>query len=69
MSTPEHTCRPHVLCFACLRLAADRRTAPEGAEVAAARPERSPFGAPEPPLTLRQVAHRRAMLTHLRQAR
>ena len=77
MPTPAHICRPKVLCFACLSTAADRPNAREGGEVAdevaaeveRIRPLRSPFGAPTPTMTLRQAAHRRAMLTHLRRAR
>ena len=69
MPTPDHVCRPNVLCFACFRSGDARPPIARVAEVAAARPQRSPFGTPESPLTFRQVAHRRAMLMHLRQAR
>ena len=51
--------RQHTLCFACFRSLPDRRHA----RFRVGHPAlRSPF---RPPLTPRQIAHRRAMLVHL----
>ena len=51
--------RQHTLCFACFRSLRDRRHARFRVDHPALR---SPF---RPPLTPRQIAHRRAMLVHL----
>ena len=51
--------RQHTLCFACFRSLRDRHHAQSRVDHAALR---SPF---RPPLTPRQIAHRRTMLVHL----
>ena len=51
--------RQHILCFACFRSMRDRHHAQPRVDLPALR---SPF---RPPLTPRQIAHRRAMLVHL----
>ena len=51
--------RQHTLCFACFRSLRDRHHAQSRVDLPALR---SPF---RPPLTPRQIAHRRAMLVHL----
>jgi len=56
--------RDHTLCFECYRAARDRRRAQMLAENDRSRSDTSPFAA-APTLTDRNVAHRRAMLTHL----
>lgn len=56
--------RDHTLCFECYRAERDRRRAQALAEIARPRPLCSPFGPPV--LSEREVAHRRAMLEHLR---
>jgi hypothetical protein len=60
--------RDHTLCFECFRAERDRRRAQVLADVRAARPLASPFGA-QRPLTQREVDHRQRMLTHLRASR
>jgi len=57
--------RDHTLCFECYRAQRDRRRAEQLADVWSVAPMRSPF---RPPLTERQIAHRRAMLAHLQRA-
>ena len=51
--------RQHILCFACFRSLRDRHHAQPRVDYPALR---SPF---RPPLTPRQIAHRRTMLVHL----
>ena len=51
--------RQHILCFACFRSLRDRHHAQPRVNHPALR---SPF---RPPLTPRQIAHRRAMFVHL----
>ena len=58
--------RDHTLCFECYRSERDRRRAKRLADVAPAAPVHAPF---RQPLTARQVAHRRVMLTYLQRAR
>ncbi len=58
--------RNHTLCFECYRSERDRRRAKWLADVPPAAPVRVPF---HEPLTARQVAHRRVMLTYLQRAR
>ena len=61
MTTIEHICATHAICFQCFKAGADRTRARREAWA-----QRSlPFEATQPEMTTREIAHREQMLAHL----